>query len=130
MILFQHQYTCTMQITDQEIQEVALRHGPQGFAVAVSKELAPIMTGMRGHIAGPHEATWNLNFAVPNPASPSLDLSLTIVERQPLLASLWWAPLNVANGVFNRRIKHACIQEVRIALLFAIGKACKRQQIP
>jgi len=130
MIMFQHQYTCTMQITDQEIQEIALRHGPQGFAVAVSKELAPIMTGMRGHIAGTHQAIWDLKLAVPNPASTALDVSLTIVERQPLLTSLWWAPLNVANGVFKHRIKHACIQEVRIALLFAIGKVCKRQQKP
>ncbi len=130
MILFQHQYTCTMQITDPEIQAIALRHGPQRFAVAVSKELAPIVNGMRGHIAGPHQATWNLNFAVPNPASTALDVSLTIMERQPLLTSLWWIPLNVANGVFKHRIKHACIQEVRIALLFAIGKVCKRQQKP
>jgi len=130
MIVFQHRYTCTMQLADPEIHAVALRHGLHRFTVAVSKELAPLMTGMRGHIAGTHEATWNLNFAVPNPASPSLDLSLTIVERQPLLASLWWAPLNVANGVFKLRIKHACIQEVRVALLFAIGKVCKRQQIP
>jgi len=52
------------------------------------------------------------------------------MERPPLLASLWWVPLNLMHGVFNRRTKHARVQEARLALLFAIGKACKRQQIP
>jgi len=73
MILFQHQYTCTMQITDPEIQEIALRHGPQRFADAVSCELAPIVTGLPCYIVGPHKASWKLSLNVPDQASQPLE---------------------------------------------------------